>query len=532
MLLYMCGSVAAAGPGSAAAGLIDFQKMFAAQDVPLAGIDLAGATDKSQLSRSYIDNSIDEDSYYIGMGDVFAIAILEIPTVLYTALINQNGDAYISQFGVIKLGKITLREAKKRILEFVKRQFKSNYTFFIALRDGKKACVVVNGCVTNPGTAIYEGVMRITDCMLKANKMTVFSLGEVDLRDVTVDRVDTTLHLDILKYILTNDLSQNPYVYPGDRIYVSPVVRKIYLNGEIAKPSVGFFSIKPNETLADILKLVQLTDAADSNHIIVQQGATDAVLKNVVTSFSNAETITLKNMDMITFAPKVDYPTTIMVSVSGAVARPGTYPCSEKNTTAEAIIKLAGGYLERADSNRVSILRDRQIVSLQTDYKPDKLKLDNSALANQGSVRPELNASMTRLINFRDFTVVPYSKNNPIIVENGDQIFIPSIESFVYVSGCVNKPGAYQYVEGKQRNYYILLAGGFSLKSDRENTYIITHIKNVIQMRDGKRILPGDIIVIPDSQNNKTLTTVLLPLLQIISTAVTVVIAIVTLRGA
>lgn len=520
----------AAGIGSAT-NFIDIQKLMANQDMPLSGIDLANTTDKTSISRSYIDNSIDEESYYIGMGDVFAIAILEIPSVFYTAHINQNCDAYIAQFGVIKLGKVSLREAKAKIIEFLKEKFKNNYTFFIALKDGKKACVMVNGCVTNPGTAFYEGIMRITDCMFKANKTTLFPLGEVDLRNVLVERIDTTLHLDIVKYIFTNDVSQNPYVYPGDRIYISPGVRRVYLAGEIAKPNSGLFCIKQDETLADLLTIIELTDAADSNHIVIQQGRTDAERIERVVSFSNAGTITLKDKDMITFTPKPDYPRSVMVTVSGAVARPGTYPCSQQKTTAEAIIKLAGGYLENSDSNRISIIRDHKMVTLQTEYKTDKLKLDNSALSNQSSVRQELNTSLTRLVNFKDFAVIPYSKGNPVTLEDGDNIYVPPVELFVYVSGCVNAPGAYPYQEGKQRNYYIALAGGFTGKSDKTNTYTITQIKNVMQIRDGKKIYPGDIVVIPDSQNNKTLTTVLLPFLQIISTAVTVVIAVVTLQN-
>jgi len=521
---------------SEGAGLIDISKMLSGQDInQIDGLDLKNATgeNSSQLGpKSFIDNSLDPDSYYIGMGDEFTIAVLEMPSTTYSATVNQQCDIYISELGLIRLGKIPLRKAIGDITSFVKNKLKNRYTIYVSLSEGKKVSVSVNGYVQNPGTYIMDGIMRIEDCILKANKSELPPIDEVDLRNVIVQKPDTTLYLDLLKYNLTNDLSQNPYIYPGDHIFVKPISRRVYIMGEIAKPHEGFFPTKEDERLSDILPLLSLTSAADLSHIVVQDGSTNNTRTTKVYSTETSGSCTLNDMDIISFTPKMNYPQHITVSVSGAVNRPGIYPAVHSVTRVEDIISLAGGFRDNADSVRGYIIRaEKAIHDVSKIDEEDKVTIKKPPITTPGSIRPELNLSFSRLNSFQDYTLLPMTGDiSSFHLESGDEVFIPFNESFVYVSGCVNKPGAYPFIVGKNKNFYISEAGGFSDKSDQSNTYIISRVKTVLQIRDGKTVQPGDIVVIPDSQNNKLMITMIIPLVQIISTAVTVFIAIISLN--
>lgn len=518
-----------------AAGIIDLPKMLSGSDLnQFEGFDLKNAgSDASylQTARSFIDNSIDQDAYSIGMGDVFTVSIIEIPSISYTAIVNQNCDIYISELGLLKLGKISLRKALSEISVFVKTKLKSTNTIYVSLKEGKKVSVSVNGSILNPGTYITEGIMRIEDCILKANKMELPLLDEVDFRDVVVTRIDTTLHLDLFRYKSLNDLSQNPYVYPGDRIFIKPSTNRVYIMGELVKPIEGFVPVKPGETLSDLLPLITCTGSVDMSYIVVQKGGTNNTRATTIFTSQNADQCALENMDIITFTQKANYPDHITVTVSGAINRPGIFPVVNTQTTIRELMTLCGGYRENADVKRGYIIRNEKSFNPVTTEETEKLAVKKTNLVTPGSVRPELNLSLSRLNTFHDYTLIPFSdESQNISLESGDHIYIPFTESYVYVSGCVKNPGAYPYIEGNNYTDYIIQAGGFSSKSDRANTYILTRVHTALQIRSGTNVFPGDIVVVPDSQNNKTMITLILPLLQIISTAVTVVIAINSLR--
>jgi len=52
------------------------------------------------------ENSIDPDQYYIGGGDEFFISVIGLPSIHYVVAINPQGDLYIPELGLLKLGKI------------------------------------------------------------------------------------------------------------------------------------------------------------------------------------------------------------------------------------------------------------------------------------------------------------------------------------------------------------------------------------------------------------------------------------------
>lgn len=517
------------------AGLMDLPRMLSKPDIGTSfeGIDLVNGKSESQLNinKSFIDNSISDTEYIVGMGDVFAVSILEVPSVSYSAQINQSGDVYISQLGLLELGRVTLKTAKTEIATFVKEKIKTSNTVYVTLKEGKKVSVTVNGAVTQPGMMVVEGMNRVWDCVMKANKMVVPEYFTIDLRNVILTRQDTTLVLDLLKYNFHNDITQNPYVNPGDAIFIRPVSGRVFIDGELIKPLPGFFPLRQGETLADLMSLILLTTAVDSSHIIVQKGTTNTARREIIATAAEAGSVTLENMDFVSFVPKNNYPEMVSVNVTGAVNRPGTYPFIRRQTSAQHILMLAGGALEDADISRSYILRPaKAMMSSTTQTTPADKKIENNRYNTSGSIRPELNLSFARLSAFEDYAVIPFSRDTLVTLEANDEVFIPFKEDYVYISGCVSKPGAYRYEAGKSRRYYITKAGGFSIKSDRSNVYTLTKIGKNLQVRDGISVLPGDIIVVPDAQNNKFMTTFVLPCLQIVSTLTYIVIAVNSLR--
>jgi len=72
----------------------------------LASSSLGANSGKNMFAApviALIDNSIDADSYIVGGGDVFSIHILELPSIEYSATVDQNCDVTIPDLGLIKV---------------------------------------------------------------------------------------------------------------------------------------------------------------------------------------------------------------------------------------------------------------------------------------------------------------------------------------------------------------------------------------------------------------------------------------------
>jgi len=97
-----------------------------------------------------------------------------------------------------------------------------------------------------------------------------------------------------------------------------------------------------------------------------------------------------------------------------------------------------------------------------------------------------------------------------IILENGDKIFMPKIQTTVTVVGQVLNPVTVPHTVGATFNDYIRLAGGLKKEADKNKIYALLPNGEAIQRKDGmllsslpylsfnrEDILPGSTIVIP-----------------------------------
>jgi protein involved in polysaccharide export with SLBB domain len=204
----------------------------------------------------------------------------------------------------------------------------------------------------------------------------------------------------------------------------------------------------------------------------------------------------------------------------------------EKTTTVQEVVDRCGGYLPKANPERTYIIRNSKAFVFSPNENMAGLLKEKTPAFSIGSIRPEINLAFSRLSSLQDYSIISLKDQGfETLLEHGDQIIVPYEEPFVYVSGSVNNPGAYKFKEGEKYKYYIGLAGGFSGKADRGNTYVVSRFDTSIKIKNGKSVEVGDIIVVPDSQNNKFWISFILPMLQIISTATTVILAIATLAA-
>ncbi|HUI92925.1 MAG TPA: SLBB domain-containing protein [Chitinivibrionales bacterium] len=468
-------------------------------------------------------NSINPDQYFIGGGDVFFISVIGNSSIQYTGTVNQQCELYVPALGIIKLGKMSLAEAKKQIANYVQVKLKKANNIYVELIEIKKVAVSINGAVANPGTYSFSGAFRLLDALRAANNGALPSYNDCNYREVVYMTSDSIEAIDLFEYLLKNNIRSNPYLYPGSSINISYATRHAIINAPIKSIVGGWVPIKEKEILSELLSFFKFDASADTSKILFQSTAADNQNSARTISWNDAASIHLQDRDIITILQKKNYSVMPMASVTGEVASPGSFPMIRDSTTAKDLLELAGGVTVYGDKSRAAIVRHSKIEG------SDSAKILSLSKIQAMGIRPEINAGLSKMTLLEDYSIIELTESNySIKLCPNDNIVVPRKDNFVYVSGNVKLPGAYEYRSGKSFVYYINLAGGYTNKADRTNVFGIRNYSNVSQIIDLSQIRSADIIVVPDSQEAKFLTIILLPILQTVATIISVVLALYT----
>ena len=398
------------------------------------------------------------------------------------------------------------------------KKIKIKSDVYVSLIKAKEVTVNITGAIANPGTIKISGKMRLLDAIKQSNNNTLPSVNELNFRSVSVTSGDSTKVFDLLQFIFKGNTQQNPYVYPGDNVQINLATSRVFIGGALKNTTQGQIPIKEYEHAIDFISMFQLDASADSSKIIIKSGKD--INTQTVTVFDKkaAAEIILHDNDIIMIPQKENYSQQLLVYVSGEVSAPGGYPILKNRSTLDDVIQMAGGLTALANKEKIVIIRRSK-----TLRKPNQ----PGTSAEPSSVRPEITTAIVKASTTNDFSIIaPGSAHNEIYLERNDEVIVPKTERYIYISGNVENPGAYEYVKGKDWRYYIQKAGGFTPKADRRNTFIISSLNDVYQIKDFSRISEGDIIIIPDSQESKRFVTILLPVFQAIITTISVVLAI------
>lgn len=362
-------------------------------------------------------------------------------------------------------------------------------TFSAKNSDIELMPVTIHGAGVKAGTYYVAPALRVFDIIKLAAADGDPDLRLIDCRSVKITFGTDKQTIDLLKYLSTGDISHNPFVKSGMDIQLGYAINFVQIQGELQGILTGTLPISKKETYGDLLSLFTFRSIADSNNIILTRdnGETKHYTSNEIAS------LTVLDRDFVMVLPKKDLPKHANVNVCGEIATPGLYPIQYDKTIVSEIVKLAGGATVRGDLNRAYIIRRTKIQN-----QPAKAFLDG-----QNNVRPEVTGGFKYLAASRDYAVIPVSKEETVL-EDGDEIVIPPIETCVYVSGSVKKPGAYNIESGKDIDYYITVAGGFTKTADKRNVKVITPYTNdAYQISVRHHLSSGDIIMVPEAQEDK-----------------------------
>lgn len=349
--------------------------------------------------------------------------------------------------------------------------------------------VGINGAKINPGTYRVSPDQRVLDVIKMAYGNTLPPLDTIDCRHVIVSSSDGFRDtLDLLCYLNTGDLSENPYVQGGQSIHLDFATEWVYVSGDLQGVLLGNVPLKKNETAAELLSLYTPNATADLDNILFERVGDSS--KEY--SLEELGSVKLEDLDGITIFPVKERKDVYRVSITGEVKRPGVYSIEHGKTMAYSLIKKSGGATELGDIDESWLVRKGK-----RDRLPEEKLVEGSE-----SVKKEVTFSVSNGVVSGDFLIIPL-KDGDVALEDGDEIVIPKLERLVYVSGMVKRPGGYPFVKDEDVEYYIELAGGFNKEAEKRSVRVVETYGDVYRSVENETVTAGDVILIPEKDKER-----------------------------
>ncbi len=353
-------------------------------------------------------------------------------------------------------------------------------------------------------------------------------LGKFAARGILLKRASgEEVIIDIQKFRLTGDFSNNPYL-KNDDVIVFPsfdIARNFFsVYGAVNKPGTFFFV--EGDKLSDALELVDGINPAyrKVDSIEVSRLSYDGNTQTLFT-IPLDDNFEIQRGDRIRFLALETQKKNFTVSVMGEVNLPGTIPITKNNTTLYEVINLCGGFTSEASlkrarvysSNSLAILLEQQYnISLGEQPEWEDPKFRNIILNLELALMYRMSNVITEDTNYfnlenqlrvltegssLDFRKIndPTSDIANYRVQNGDVIIIPPVQNSVYVFGQVLRPGHVTYIEGEGYDYYVNEASGLGELAEEDEIMVIKGGSRawISPLREDVEIEEGDYIYVP-----------------------------------
>ncbi|MBN1760972.1 MAG: SLBB domain-containing protein [Chitinispirillaceae bacterium] len=314
------------------------------------------------------------------------------------------------------------------------------------LSDELKNFATISGAVHYPGMYQVENLSLYTLIFSLGKPIeTKAFTGRADLIRRNEDKVSfTTLPID-LKQLLADSATQDQFLQPFDEVIIyekqveKPIDLLITIDGEVRNP--GSYTLSSNQTVIDaLLRAGGFTREAYRNIVNVfrlhlSKNGSDTITETFNISLPDSidfnaprdNQFTLHDRDKIVVRPNADYITDNYVTIEGLVKFRGKYAIKVRGERLSDLIFRAGGLLPDAFLEGATVTRNKQRV----------------------------------VVNFAEALSGQSSKEN-LLLQKNDIITIPPRPNTVLVSGNVNNPGLFSYVENSKVRTYIDRAGGLA----------------------------------------------------------------------
>lgn len=372
------------------------------------------------------------DDYPLGPGDELVLSIWGQKQAQYSLVVDRDGQVQIPSAGAVSLNGTNFGEARR----LIGRKLSSIYSgigsgttqFDLSIAKLKQIRVFVVGDVAKPGGYILQGATSTMQAIALAGGPTPRGSDRVAL----VTNGNTTLTVDLYQYLFLGRRPADDILRDGSVVRVPAALGTAQVRGGASRP--GHYEVLPGETTKSLLELAGGLSARGAAgvpmNLVRASGAySSAILVGSGADLAGGAATHPVGAGDILEVPLKQAPRRGAPVVSGAVARPGTYPWSEGMTLGR-LLELAGGPTGESYLERVVIFR--------TDAKGQSFILSTSVASAAGTP-----------LRFSDSVVV------------GSVAEITDSTRTVSISGAVRSPTTVVWGSGLRVKDLVVLAGGW-----------------------------------------------------------------------
>ena len=380
----------------------------------------------------------------------------------------------------------------------------------------------IRGAVSRPGIYQLSGTLNtVRELVNEAQGLTGDAfLNRAVLYRQREDLTSEVIPMDI-KAIMSGT-SPNIILMKNDILYIPSIHDledrgNVVIHGEVTKP--GSYPYADNMTLEDlVIQSGGLREAASVARVDVSRriknpyGVADSDTIGEIYTFSLKEGFVvdgrpgfvLQPYDEVYVRRSPGYHAQQNVQIEGEILFGGSYALTTREERLSDLIRKAGGgtryaYLRGAKLTRVANASEKKRMS-------DVVRLMSRQLgeAMMDSLGIQVDSVFTVGINLEKALLQPGSTAD-IVLREGDVVSIPKKSNTVTISGAVMVPNRVSYMKGKNVDYYLNQAGGYSDNAKKSKKFIVYMNGQVTKVKGSgkKQLEPGCEIIVPSKEKKR-----------------------------
>ncbi len=390
-------------------------------------------------------------NYVLGVDDELSIDIYGFSEKTSKYKINTEGQIRIPNIGPVTLAGLTIDEAKTKLKGVMSKTYpglKSGNTYLqVSLGQIRSIRVTLIGEVNKPGSYELSSLSTLANALYASGGPSANgSFRKIDL----MRNGKRLVTFDLYDFLLNGDLSKNVLLKDDDIIKVHPYTTRLTLTGAVKKPAI--FESEPGESLGTIINKYAggFADIANKNKISVTRiGEMGKTILNVDQNSLNG--FTVKSSDIVLVGSTINRFDNRVI-VAGSVFYPNSYSVNTYPTLGDVV--------------KAAQLKENSFTKRALLFRTNELK-ETTVTAVNLTVTPDLGITLRN-----DDSLHIYSKAE--LEEN----------SYVTITGELNKPGGFAYAAGMKLEDLVLLGGGLKDRASFKEVEVLRRIRKDPTMAD------------------------------------------------
>ena len=209
---------------------------------------------------------------------------------------------------------------------------------------------------------------------------------------------------------------------------------------------------------------------------------------NLIDVLQGSSAVKLASRDRLTVFAVPDWNVERTISLTGQLRFPGKYTIQQGEKLSSVLARAGGltddGFARGAIFTRKQIREQEglQLSKLMQQLRSDIAAKNLSAESDTAQTKPEDAIMMiaeiekTKPIGRLVIDLTAVLKADPefdLLVEEGDELYVPTAQTTVSVVGEVQHASSHRYKAGMTVDDYLQLAGGYRKRSDDDRVYVI-----------------------------------------------------------